>query len=78
MIRNLAHAIAGIVLILAVGWLTAVPSVHKSMVHDKAAHTAVVCLLIALALFVVGCIWRALRPKKPAPRRTTPYAAPRR
>lgn len=79
MIKNAGHAAVGVALILAVGWLLAQPSVHKSMLHHEGAHYAVAGVLAALALFTVASLWRMLKGgSKPAPARTTSYTAPAR
>lgn len=74
MIRNLAHALAGAILILVVGWLTAQPSVHHQMAGSQGARYAILGLIAGLALFAVASLVRAFRPKRqPA---GSPYAAP--
>jgi hypothetical protein len=78
MIKNLAHALAGVALILVVGWLLTVPEVARSVHHHKGAELAVGGLLAVLALFVLVSLVRAVKGGRPKPqgRSGLPYAVP--
>lgn len=74
MIRNLFHALIGVVIILAVGWLVAQPTVKNQI--SPGGHHAILGFLAAVAVFVVFSVFRAVRPKKkPAQRTSYPYTS---
>lgn len=74
MIKNLRHALIGTVAFLALGWLVIQPEQVKWEAHDKDVHYALAGALVVLALFVIVCLVKALRPPRAAPAtRTTPY-----
>jgi nitrate reductase gamma subunit len=77
MIKNLFHAGIGVVLILVVGRLLAVPSIVASIHHAKYGHIAVIGVFAALALFTAASLLRAFRGSKPKSRPGLPYAKSR-
>lgn len=74
MIKNLAHALMGAVAFLGLGWLVVQPAAATWMAHHKDDRYAAAGALVVLALFVIVCLVKALKPGKPAAR-TAPYAA---
>jgi hypothetical protein len=75
MIKNLTHAFIGAVAFLGLGWLVIQPAQVAWMAHHKDVHYALAGALVVLALFVIVCLVRAVRPPKAAATRTTPYSA---
>jgi len=78
MIRNLFHALGGVVIILGIGWLVAQPSVQKQI--SPGGHHAILGVLAALAVFVLISVARAFKGSKPknGSRPSSPYTQTRR
>ena len=76
MIRNLSHALGGVIIILGIGWLVAQPSVQKQI--SPGGHHAILGVLAALTVFVLISAARAFRGGKKSASRSgaSPYAAP--
>lgn len=64
MLENLRHAFLGAVAFVLLGWVTTQPAQLKWMTHHKDVRYALAGALVILALFVVVCLVKAVRPAR--------------